>query len=96
MTQIQLYNMLMELDWNYHSCWHQRWSVKYALRSIRPQLVQLYWEGDLPVDLSPNMPKCEWPPDVYTEGGGRIGLPVDLPPAWPNMNTLCISSFSLL
>ena len=63
----------MELDWNYHSCWHQRWSFKYELRSTRPKLVQLYSEGDLPVDPLPNMLKCyvhPWPPNVATEGVG--------------------------
>ena len=62
----------MELDWNYHTCCHQRWCVKYELRSTRPKLVQLYSEGDLPVDLLTHMPKCyvhPRPQDVYTEGG---------------------------
>ena len=62
----------MELDSNYHTCWHQRWCVKYELRSTRSKLVQLYWEGDLPIDLPPNMPKCyvhPRPQDVCTEGG---------------------------
>ena len=74
----------MELDWNYHTCWHHMWCVKYQLWSTRPKLVQLYWEGDIPVDLPPHIPKYYVHPrpqmSILSVGGG-IDLPIDLPPA---------------
>ena len=51
--------MLMELESNYHGCWHQRWSAKYWLRSTGPKIVasRMPVDGglDMPLDLPPGL-----------------------------------------
>ena len=79
----------MELEWNYHGCWHQTWSVKYELRStglnLFPLLAMrcLYWGVDLPI----------WAQVSWTQVSSTLGheMPlwgVDLPMVGlPNMSS---------